>query len=114
MGWYSALVLYESSIESDVPDPDPLRESSVVVFQADSEEEARRKAVDVGKNAECDYRNCYGELVSWVFLRVVEVQDLCKESLCDGVEVFSWMRRVSSRRDACRLCPLDGDPEGGA
>lgn len=90
MGWYSAMIIYETEVEGP-PDPSPIREESIRVIRADSEPLAWKKAEEVGRQNEHSYKNDRGELVSWRFVQVVEVQDLCEEELTDGVEVFSRM-----------------------
>jgi hypothetical protein len=90
MSWYSAMIIYESDVEGP-PDPSPIREESIRVLCAESEKQAWKKAEQVGRQNEHSYKNERGELVSWKFRRVVEVQDLCEEELTDGVEVFSRM-----------------------
>lgn len=90
MGWYSAVIIYETYVEGS-PDPSPIREESIRVFRADSEPLALKKAEEVGRQNEHSYKNDQDELISWRFMKVAEVQDLCEEELTDGVEVFSRM-----------------------
>jgi hypothetical protein len=90
MGWYSAMIIYETEFEGPT-DPSPLREESIRVVRADSDTIAWKRAEEVGRQNERSYKNKEGELVSWKFVRVAEVQDLCEEELTDGVEVFSRM-----------------------
>jgi len=99
MSWHSARLLYETEVEGP-PDPLPLREESIRVFVADSETAAWVRAEAVGRENAHSYRNGAGELVSWKFLRVIEVQDLCEERLDDGVEVYSRLFR--KRRGAAK------------
>jgi len=66
----------------------------VRILLADSENHAREKAVEIGRRGEHSYLNDDGETVLWKFREVEDVQDLCEESLSDGVEVFSRMWRT--------------------
>ena len=90
MGWYGAMIIYECDVDGR-PDPSPISEESIRVVRADSEALAWQRAEEVGRHNEHSYRNDAGELVSWRFVRVAEVQDLCEDVLADGVEVFSRM-----------------------
>jgi len=102
MGWYSAMIIYESEVEGTPGTPDPLtiREESIRIFRAESESTAWKKAEEVGQQNEHSYKNEQGELVTWRFVRVVEVQDLCEVQLADGVEVFSRMAPRSPQSDS--------------
>jgi Domain of unknown function (DUF4288) len=92
MGWYSTLIVYESEAKGR-PDTSPIREESIRVLRADTEPLAWRNAEALGRDNEHSYSNDRGELVTWRFVQVVEVQDLCEEELTDGAEVFSRMSR---------------------
>jgi hypothetical protein len=86
--WYAVKMLFATEIDN-AESPRPLFEKSIRLFEASSEAEAIQKAVITGKTARLTYENDQGERVSWKFVRLVEVQDLCETTLYDGVEVFS-------------------------
>ena len=93
MGWFSVAILYEAMINKHAY-PHSLRECSVRILVADSEEAAWRRAEEIGRKGEHSYENEDGEMVLWKFRKVMDVQDLCEESLSDGAEVFSRMWRT--------------------
>jgi hypothetical protein len=90
--WYSARLLFESSVEGDESDA-PLCEESIRVLRAESSDAALLKAADIGHAAEHEYPNDSGKLVKWSFVSVLEVQDLCEDELREGTEVFSRLFR---------------------
>ena len=95
MNWFSAKLIFVTEMRN-AEDDDPLREESIRVFRAVDEQGAIDRAASVGKSAEHEYLNEQGETVRWTFLRVDEVQDLCEETLEDGMEVFSRITHAVS------------------
>lgn len=92
MGWYSARLLFKSLVAGEELS-DALWEAVIYLIQAESEEGALAKALKLGKDREHEYENEHGQLVSWLFHSVAEVQDLCEEEIGDGAEVFSRLFR---------------------
>ena len=90
MGWYSARIVFESEIDGP-PDPKQLREHSIRVLLADTDDAALKKAKELGMASEHSHRNSEGEQITWRFRYVAEVQELFEERLEEGVEVFSRM-----------------------
>jgi hypothetical protein len=90
--WYSAKLLFESAIDGEAREQ-PLCEESIRILLEENEESARAKAEAIGRGAEHEYQNDAGEIVSWRFVSVLEVQDLSAASLEDGTEVFSTLFR---------------------
>jgi Domain of unknown function (DUF4288) len=88
--WYSAKLLFETEQMPD--DNRVLQEESIRLIQADDEQEAASKAKLIGTAEQHEYTNSIGELVTWRFVSVVEVQDLCEDHLSDGIEVFSSLK----------------------
>ena len=64
-------------------------------MRAQTEERAWEAAKEVGTAAAVAYQNDRGENVAWSFVEVVEVQDLCEETIEHGTEVWS---RLSPNR----------------
>jgi Domain of unknown function (DUF4288) len=91
-GWYSARLLYESDVD-DHRDIAPLCEESIIVLRAGGEEEAKAEAARLGAARQHRYTNPDGDRVSWRFVRVVELQDLCESELLHGTEVYSHLFR---------------------
>jgi hypothetical protein len=90
--WFSAKLLFRSNV-ADGQTRDALREESTIVVRATSIEEATSKARAFGAGAQHDYLNEDGAVVSWSFVDVLEVQDLCEHTLADGTEVWSRIFR---------------------
>lgn len=94
MSWYSAVLLFECVVGEDVGGG-ALVEESTRLLQAGDDAEANVRAEQLGRDEEHEYLNASGALVRWKFVRVLELQDLCTDSLEHGTEVFSRMRRRS-------------------
>ena len=88
--WYGAKLLFESSI----PDENgrTLQEESIRLIEAKDESEAMAKAIALGNSEQHEYKNPYAETVSWRFVSVYAMQDLCEATVFDGMEVFSLMK----------------------
>jgi hypothetical protein len=85
--FYVAVLLIESS--SEASDYQPLYEESFVLLKAESEEEAREKAGEYGKQHEITYHDEHHELISWKLKHVVEVKPLEDATFDDGTELYS-------------------------
>ena len=89
MTWYLVKKLMASSID-ELPDRPPLFDESLMLVKANSRQEAEVKAKKLClKHYEVEYQNGDGENVSWKFVKIVEVLDLDKKSLRDGVLIQS-------------------------
>jgi len=98
--WYSASLLFQAVHDS--PRKDPVWEESIVLVEATSENEARRRAEEIGRSSETGYRTRSGHLV-WRFDRVERM--FLVEAVGDGREVFSRFLRDSEVRSL--LTPFD-------
>jgi hypothetical protein len=87
---WSVAVLFDAihPQSAKIPD-DPLWEESIIVVDAWTEEEARKKAEAFAKKEEVSYRAISGEQVEWRFLGVIGSHEICDEVIKDGTEVFS-------------------------
>jgi hypothetical protein len=83
---YIAVVVYESS--ADAQDYDPLYEESFMIIEADSEEEAREKALS-RVNEPHSYKNQYGATITWSFKQLVQLLNVWDAGLKDGAELCS-------------------------
>ncbi len=88
--WYSAKLLFVSKVEGR-PVEESLFEESIILVESDSLANARQNALKLAKDSEDGYKNDQGERVEWEFQKLIEIQDLCEESLYSGVEVFSTL-----------------------
>ncbi|MFR9729969.1 DUF4288 domain-containing protein [Saccharopolyspora sp. MS10] len=95
--FYVALLLIEISSES-AAEPQ-LYEESFVLVKAESDEEAREKAVGYGKQQGASYPNEDGEIVTWKFKELVEVKKVEDATFDDGAELYSrFFRNYSAYR----------------
>jgi hypothetical protein len=92
LNWYSARIILESILESadpSLPQKEKLFEDRIFVFRAPTDDEARLKAEKLAQEARHEYRNEYGETVSWVFRDLLDVKQLFDPEINDGTEVYS-------------------------
>jgi|SRR6187549_3170001 len=94
--WYSAKLLFEATVDG-VREPNAVCEESIRVLLSETEGSARAKAEGLGKAGEHEYLNESGQTVRWVFISVLEVQELDETELTDGTEVFSTLSRSAEK-----------------
>ena len=94
--FYFAVFIYESS--SEAADYEPLYEESFVPIEADSEEEAKEKALRQVQKP-FSYKNQYGETITWSFKQLVALLPVWNE-ISDGTELCS---RFFQNYEAYRL-----------
>ncbi len=82
--WYIADVILEHTIQDD---PRNVVHTNTLLVEADSPEEAHRKALDLGKAAELEYENTDGKLVRTVFRGLRELK-VIHDELVHGAELF--------------------------
>jgi hypothetical protein len=90
--WFSAKLLFEAEVECS---SDPLCEESIRLVEANDDDDAQRRAAEIGAQAEHEYLNEEGQIVRWRFRGILEVQNLCETKIMHGMEVFSRMFRRS-------------------
>ena len=88
--WFAAKLLFESSVRDD--DGRVLQQELIRLIQANDQSQAQSKGNDLGTSEEHQYPNEQGETVSWQFVCVLEIQDLCEDNVFDGMEVFSTLK----------------------
>jgi hypothetical protein len=84
--WYSVNLLYKS-LHPEHPEHEWLWEERIVLVEAGSEDEAKRKGERLGKAEEVEYISATGDLVRWTFQQLERVCQI--EALQDGSELFS-------------------------
>lgn len=84
-GWFSAMLRLVILIEGEGA---TRLSRSLVVFRADDWSDAKKRAIDLGRNMECSYTGGAGEAVRWR-LAAVETLDLLGDAVTDGREVYS-------------------------
>jgi hypothetical protein len=86
LGYYIAVILYESS--SETPGYKPLYQESFVLIKAASEEEAKVKAQAHGAKEETSYLNENQETITWSLKQLIDVTPVLDERLDDGTELY--------------------------
>lgn len=70
---YTAVLTYETSSLS--PDYQPLYSEEFIAVEANSEEEAKERAIAQGKESEHSYQNRYDQTIHVKFKTLVDVQE---------------------------------------
>jgi hypothetical protein len=86
--WFTASLLYKSR-HPDQPETERLWEESIVLIHAADEDEARRKAEEIGKGQEVEYVAAAGNQVRWTFEKIESIHEVLAEHLEHGTELFS-------------------------
>lgn len=90
--WYVAVLVVRSRVGDRWAD-DCLIDHQVRLIRAADAEAAYRRALALGGEANQTYRNGDGELVSWEFAGLADLDEIQASALQDGVEVYSWRSR---------------------
>lgn len=85
--WHSAEVLFRCNVQDELNNI--LYEKKILLVYLDETREISEKTEQLAQLFETKYKNSEGVDVYWQFVKVLEVQELGKEELYDGVEVFS-------------------------
>jgi hypothetical protein len=102
--WYTVRLLSKAVVNDTLKRS--LFEESLVVIEADSYDQAVKKAKEYGKRSELAYRSNNGHDVRWKFSSVVEVNEIIGGWIGDGTEVYSRLFRSSKPN------PLKAVPKG--
>ena len=82
---YAVVFVFESTLASST---EPLLyEEEIVMFSAESEEDARKKAIAYAKGQTHSYRNGFGEIVNVSMKALVDVQEMIEEP-CSGATLY--------------------------
>jgi hypothetical protein len=86
--WYSVEALFRCDVQDE--SGDVLYDKKIFLINIDGDEsKASKMAKKQALSFENVYKNSEGGNVSWHFVKVLEVQNLCEEEIYDGMEVFS-------------------------
>lgn len=85
--YYAAVLVFESS--SDEVNYQPLYEEEVLIVEAPSEDAARERAIQLGKERETSYKNQDGQTISNQFKRLLDVQAIQDGQIEHGSTVYS-------------------------
>lgn len=102
--WYSASLFFRGNRREN-SSAAPLWEESVRLIRAETEDQARGRAEEIGKTEELTYRTNEGA-IDWVFERVERVIEL-EAFPVDGAEVFCRFLRDTEARSLLR--PFDDE-----
>jgi len=92
--WFSASLFFES-VHNDNPAPDDIWEEEIVLIQANTEDDAKSKAEEWGKNKCEEYVSVAGDRVRWVFRRISSIAKLFDDEPRHGSEVFYRFLRAT-------------------
>lgn len=104
--WYSASLLFES-VHGGQSLPDALWEERIILVKANSEDEARRQADQLGKAEEHAYTSAEGDQVQWAYRRIERICAIDAATLQSGTELFCRFLRGSEV--ASMLTPFKTD-----
>ena len=100
--WYAASLFFKG--EHTPLTPTPKWEESIRLIEANSEDDARVKAQEIGRAEEHSYRTQDGT-VHWKFERIERLYAIDEPHLGNGTEVFSRFLRESEALSL--LTPFD-------
>lgn len=88
-GWFVATIILKCEIagESSLPGEWTCSQQ-IFVLRAENRELAYEKAFHIGESQETSYQNADGQLVSWIFVGLENLEELPKKVICDGTEVW--------------------------
>lgn len=101
--WYTAALHFESMNKGNAGSP--LWEESIILLEATSPTEARRKAEILATSREVEFETNAKDRVEWRFRRVERVFEVLENTVGDGTEVFS--RFLRAEEVASLLKPFD-------
>ena len=96
--WYSVEALFRCDVQGETRNV--LYDKIIFLIKVkvkDDEKKALKKAKHMARKFENTYKNHLGEKVSWKLVKVLQIQNLVKKNIYDGMEVFShlmWERDV--------------------
>ena len=103
MPWFGVKCILRAT-HSNSQASDDLYDETVVVVTAPSGEAALEKATQIAEAENCQYKNVYGEIVTWEVERVLPPFELEADALTDGMEVYG---RFYYLRDGKEVSPRD-------
>jgi hypothetical protein len=86
--WYAATLIMRCRIEDNPQSPTTCLEQ-IHLIQAEEENLAYEKALQLGKSAEHSYKNYQGSDVYWEFVGLENLEEIFDETIQDGTEIRS-------------------------
>ena len=94
MDYYSARLLYAILVDNGKPRKKNSYDESVIIFRARDFDHAFERALELGKENETTYKNCYDQTVRWALVEIMNLDWVGRK--IDGKEVASHLHyRVS-------------------
>jgi len=87
--YFTVSLLFKAVHRKPENGDDPLWEESIVLIEADTEEDARVQGEMLAKEQEIEYEVKGGDSVVWQFELIERVFQIDNESLVSGTEIFS-------------------------
>ena len=112
MSWYSVSLLFKAT-HLTRPQIDPLWEERILLIQANTEDEAKREAMRIGKEDEPEYSVVDGQpgeaegKVKWTFEQIESVCEIETDSLANGTQLFWRFLRDSEVKSILTPFPDD-------
>jgi Domain of unknown function (DUF4288) len=110
--WYTVSLLLKSRHLNQPSEQDWLWEESIVLVQAENEDDARRAGERIGKSKELEYVSATGDQVRWTFETIESVCEILDDTITSGTEVFS--RFLRNEEVDSILTPFPDDAEAQA
>jgi hypothetical protein len=79
-----------------------LYDRQVKVLRASTHEAAYQRALELGKEENCSYKNSAGESVHWRFVGLGNLELLDDKEISDGTEIFSRLQRGQPKSEVRR------------
>jgi hypothetical protein len=92
--WYTANLLFKGTYGADT-NAEPLWEETIRLIEAESEEDAHGKAIQLSAQDETIFKNVNDQTVTWKFYTVERIFVIDEANLRHGIEIFSRFLRDS-------------------
>lgn len=79
--------------QKNISNSQDIWEETICLFEAENEDEVRKKAEEKGRFEEVKYQAISGDIVNWVYDGILKIYDLSEDNLVDGTEIFSRFLR---------------------
>ena len=94
---FVAEAVFEETVHVEKADVRPVTENLLFLVKANDQSSALSRAEMIARSKEHSYKNEQDQLVSWTFVRLVEVTQMLDQQFEEGAELRSTMTDVHSR-----------------
>ena len=98
MQWYVAEVIVRCRV-GKVPKGKTLYDRQIKVLRASTDEVAYERALKLGNAENHSYKNSAGEMVSWEFVGLGNLESLNEKKISDGTEIHSRLERGNPKSE---------------